>query len=298
MVSQLLAHFTYVMLSLPAVGIQLTSGLEGCPRDGVTEGRGKTDGFGAQMLSMLSVFAWAEEQNLTYCTWRWQGMGHGENGGQMFDFVGGPRYGPPSKPSTFMSKNKQKVVSWQHAPRARQAARAYYLAAPKPPLQWFDQSKTTVAIHIRGSNEIVQHNKLINPRRWVKWRYLRACMAYINETTPHPYNLHVFTDAESLDLDPISAFKPTIHRGANLQTSFHHMVMADKFILAKSSLSDSIAYLRSSDVSTFYPWTTMRNLSFLRLNRYLGRSCVLALCPAGSSDLSCDIGWDSDVGLW
>ena len=62
MVSQLLAHFTYVMLSLPAVGIQLTSGLEGCPRDGVTEGRGKTDGFGAQMLSMLSVFAWAEEQ--------------------------------------------------------------------------------------------------------------------------------------------------------------------------------------------------------------------------------------------
>merc|ERR1719379_707145 len=82
-----------------------------CPQKDALTFIGNGQGFGS-MFGMLALsYIHAAGTGLTYCTFRWSGGlgGHGVDAGEMYDWVNGDKYGPPSIPSTRQIKNSNEI---------------------------------------------------------------------------------------------------------------------------------------------------------------------------------------------
>jgi len=195
---------------------------------------GHVDGFGSQYAAMLSVVALSLERNETYYTTEWQAMEHGEYGPALFAFVGGPQFGSPAKDCT-------KVVKRSHSHRlipgtlhrtAALAARNYY-TVPKP-------AKTNgLVVHVRRGD-------VKDGARWTDYETIVSCLKKISCG-----EIHIVTEGHS-DLEWAKKINATLHIDEAIDVSFHRMVSADCFLLAKSSLSWAAAFL--SEGRLFSPY--------------------------------------------
>ena len=221
----------------------------------------KGDGFGAQYLALMSVFAYSLAANLTFCTTPWGHVQHGVDaldGGNgaasMFDFVGGPLYGPPALPTT-------RKVDSMHAEFEQNAnyetfarIRALYNASPRPPLRYFAAAAPSgggtgtgsgggksIAVHVRRGDVTPKDTE-----RWTEITEIAACVGrVIEELDGAEVTVHIFSDGTAEQLAGLQHHHPVLHLRDNIKTAFHHMVEADALVMAKSSLSGTAAILRS-----------------------------------------------------
>lgn len=223
-------------------------GLQACPKNGVTACC-KGDGFGAQYLAMMSVFAYSIANNVTFCPTPWSHIQHGVdamddgNGAvSMFSFVGGHLYGPPALPNTRKIETLySQFESYAKHTDAIARIRAFYAATPKPALRYFSASSKAIAVHVRRGD--------VTPKdadRWTSIEKVAACTAKtIQLFGNQSITVHVFSDGTPEQLSGLQSFHPQLHLRDNVRTAFHHMVQADVFIMAKSSLSGTVAILRT-----------------------------------------------------
>ncbi|KAL1518549.1 hypothetical protein AB1Y20_002838 [Prymnesium parvum] len=235
----------------------------GQPRDGGEEGTAsapsscpersvtaccKGDGFGAQYLALMSVFAYSLAANLTFCPTSWAHVQHGvdsldagHGALSMFAFVGGPLYGPPALPHT--RKVETMYASFEkHASGTDAIARirAHYFATPRPALKYFAAARKTVAVHVRRGDVTPK-----DEQRWTSIEQIAACVEKVLDELQQPAAVHVFSDGSAEQLAGLERFNATVHLRDNVKAAFHHMVQADALVMAKSSLSGTAAILRS-----------------------------------------------------
>ena len=142
------------------------------------------------------------------------------------------------------------------AMRAR--ARALYLAQPKPPLRHFGGADMHVALHVRRGDLIaggvaaaaVWRDRLTSDGE------LAACAVRVRRSLPSvgpggdAVAWHVFSEGKAREFEPLRrAFEAAglgrlqLHLDEPIEETFHHLVMADALVVAKSSFSWAAAYL-------------------------------------------------------
>lgn len=186
---------------------------------------GAKDGFGSQYAAMLSVVALAFEQNKTYYTTKWQVMDHGVNASALFAFVGGPQFGLPAKSCTkVMGRSKAHRLYPGTLHRTAALAAQNYYAVPKP-------AKTSgLVVHVRRGD--VKHGS-----RWTNYDTIVSCIKKIDCG-----EIHIVTEGHN-DLEWAKELNATLHIDEAIDITFHRMVSADCFVLAKSAFSWSAAFL-------------------------------------------------------
>lgn len=219
-----------------------------CPWDGVTACC-KGDGFGAQYLALMSVFAFSLATNTTFCITPWSHVQHGVdsmddgNGALgMFSFVGGHLYGPQAVSSTrrFDSLYSH-FEDYANRTDAIARIRSFYFATPKPHLHYYSSGKKSIAVHVRRGDVTPK-----DVQRWTSIEMVSACVASVIKVfAGAPTAVHIFSDGTREQLSGLDMYHPHLHLRDNIKTAFHHMVQADVLIMAKSSLSGTAAILRS-----------------------------------------------------
>ena len=227
--------------------------LQRCPTHKALTQCCKGDGFGAQFSALFSVFAYALNASLTFCTTPWTRMEHGVssiNGGHgtstMWEFVGGPQYGPPATVLTAQMEVGP-AMDGPSRDRALPFVQQFYHRSPKPKLRWF-RSGNNVAVHIRRGDV---HRSMT--QRWVDVNITIACVARVLKLVQfRNASVHVFSDAgsegELTGVDRLSVM-PTIHLRGDIRATFHHMVMANAFIGTASAFSGAVGFLRGDEPS-------------------------------------------------
>lgn len=220
-----------------------------CPENGVTACC-KGDGFGAQYLALMSVFAYTIAMNVTFCTTPWTHVQHGvdaldagNGAATMFDFVGGPLYGPPALPSTRKIESLYSDFATYATGRVYEKIRALYNASPRPPLRYFTRSDgvKSIAVHVRRGDVTPK-----DPERWTNVSDISSCLSkVIEEFAGANTSVHIFSDGTTEQLAGLQQHGPILHLRDNIKTAFHHMVKADALVTAKSSLSGTASILRS-----------------------------------------------------
>ena len=274
-----------------------------CP-SGAVRAAGHNDGFGAQFLAMFSVFVYARQRGKTFCTSRWHRLDFNQDAKAVWDWFGGDAYGPSYDGTSAIETiaSAAKIINWADSAPERSFAHAAYaerIAMRRPVNELFanDTGRLTIAMHIRAGSDMVtpdgERKKNIFVRRWSLWEHRVACLDYLaaNVTGDRPYALHVFTDGKYIDFSPLARFHPRLHIDYDLISSLDHMIAADIHVIAKSSFSESAAILRNNADHTYFPFTADHaELSFLRMDRTLGKTCVPHLCHGMAAE-ECNIGW-------
>lgn len=213
-----------------------------CPFGSVTAAD-RSDGFGAQYSAMISVYAWSVMMNMTYCHTPWKQMAHGVNASKMFSFVGGHLYGDRANNSKSVNVEPTHAVikgKYRYFPKIAKDVGNHYFTSPKPRLEW-NSSETNLAVHIRRG-DVNERNK----NRWTEPSAIARCIGLIQKRHG-PCRLHIFTEG-SAGLEYLLPFNPTFYIDTDVQTAFHHMVMADILVIAKSSFTWAAAFLSNATI--------------------------------------------------
>ena len=255
-----------------------------CPRDGITSCC-RADGFGGQLETLIDVFVFSVVAGRTFCHYPWWKMEHGQKPAAMFEFVGGPNWGPRACADTFAMQHyaHHKVPrEWGYgesrrfaqeqlgAAFIRREVRRRYLSTPKPPLSWFTPAggaeaggaTVQIALHLR-QGDILKHS-------YHAWRRVgsdealacvRFASAALGGTAASHQRLHVMSEGEEAGVAYFDAlrgprFHVELHLSRPLKETFHHMVEADALIMAPSGLSFAAVPLSRGRV--FYPPALLR----------------------------------------
>lgn len=222
--------------------------VDACPPHAITM-RGRQDGFGAHLAAMISVYSWAKRRRVPYCSSRWRRVEHASNGSNLFDFVGGPRYGPAATASTSsvleMHAQLAAAAAWKpNASRWAPDARRYYHETPKPPLSWYGMGAHHMAVHVRrGDVSYARYPGRFTPLGLIAQCVVGALRRLAPKRAAH---VHVFSEGRAADFEMLTLVpnaKVHLHLGAPLMATFHHMAMADSLVMASSTLSDTAAFL-------------------------------------------------------
>lgn len=216
---------------------------------------GHIDGFGAQYAAMISVFALSRRLNITYCATPWTVMGHNIDPIKMYQFVGGDAYGPLANNTTtpFFDAHSQAKGYYEKDHLIHTTVRAAYFKYAKPPLLW-NQSSFNIAVHIRRGDV---HSETTD--RWVEPQDILRCVASVLKRHPSS-SLHVYSEGSKSSLSYLDEFNPVFHLESDLKSTFHHMVMADAFIMAKSSLSWSASFISTGII--YSPFRSNHRIKF------------------------------------
>ena len=201
------------------------------------------DGFGSVFSGVINSFLSARVRNLTYCVTRWpHGFYAGINGTSMFEFVGGPLYGPLAlniTPASPRGTGVGRVVpefkgrrgsshpgwhgsilswfdDWGCSPAAVTAIadlRKFYFSARKPRLIWYTavSDGPTLALHIRQQHA-KHHPTQLNASTVVACvRNAVHTMAATSHQPPASVALHVFSEGGSETLAYLQEFSPQLH---------------------------------------------------------------------------------------
>ena len=245
----------------------------------------RNDGFGAQYISLISVYAFSVLVRRTFCSAPFHELPHfTAHGAQMllgadelFQFVGGPFYGPAAHPTT-PQKRTATVEIARLAPDLlpyRQVAaqvRAWYDAAPrpKPKLKFFGRSDFNVVLHVRRG-DVAPGGAVPKPGLVTPDEVIAACVQDVMRASPPNAVLHVYSQGKPTDFTFLETWRPRLHieesvpafrkaqepvaasRKAQtyaIESMFHHMVSADALIIASSQLSLVAGYLTRGKVYT------------------------------------------------
>ena len=217
-----------------------------CPTNHSITMRGRWDGFGAQYAAMMSTYSWARRTGRTYCTTPWRELEHGINGSHMFRLVGGSFYGPPSSSSTTAATEKHMELSWLRISNEswHPSLRDFYFAAgPKPRLRWAAPGPH-LAVHVRRGD--VSYKAM--PGRFVSNGLIAQCVINVTRRI-RGASVHIFSEGLREDFGSLLKVpRVYFHLNWPLDLTFHHLVMADALIMAKSTMSDCAAFLNSGRV--------------------------------------------------
>lgn len=127
----------------------------------------------------------------------------------------------------------------------RQMIREFYFATPKPSLTHFeDESKATLAIHVRRGNIMEGH------RRYISEESILHCFDQWRPQLPKDLEVHVYSNGRVKDFMKIATRFPEWYFHFDdstvdtLITTFHHLVMADFLLSADSSFSRIAMFLK------------------------------------------------------
>ena len=217
---------------------------------------GKTDGFGAQYLAIMSGIAYCASKRLVYVHTPFKFMEHGVDVAAMNAFVGIPS-GPhkPKKtvtlntiiwePFTNYTKSNTKrlpIVEQVHygaspslfyTPGVRCLLQSYYYSSPKPKVQ------IGAAIHIRRGD--------VNQSSG--WRFTsndtyKQCISAIETKYPN-LNIYIFSEGHP---DDFTGLRATLRLNTDIQETFHSLVCAQVLVMSKSTFSYTSAILNDNTV--------------------------------------------------
>lgn len=211
---------------------------------------GKTDGFGSQLQAIFSLIAYCYYKDYTYVHTPMYKMHHNDE--QIPDF---PNYMNSfiNVEHTFSTVNqlsnydnsiihKQKEGPFVHGSlhpeyfyndHVLDLFREMYFSRTKP-LLTYDNKYKNVAVHIRRGDV----NRTKYPSRFITNKQYIDLLRKINVDNSI---IHIVSEGEEKDFqDIVTEFpnnKVVMHINENIQLSFHHLVMSDVLVLAKSSFS-------------------------------------------------------------
>ena len=211
---------------------------------------GKTDGFGSQLQAIFSLIAYCNYKGYTYVHTPMYTMHHNDE--KIKDF------------STYMNNfiniehkftaindlsNYEKSIVYEvkegpfvhgsihpeyfYNSYVLNLFREMYFSVKKPALI-YDKTVTNIAIHIRRGD--------VNPRKYPS-RFIsnEHYVKLLKKMTLDNSVIHIFSEGDVKDFEDIIINFPdnkfAMHINENIQVSFHHMVMADVLVVAKSSFS-------------------------------------------------------------
>lgn len=193
---------------------------------------GRNDGLGMQVIQAMSTFAYARRHNLTYvhtpmrypCGDEFFGFGKDE-----------------------LTKVDDWVMScaWINRDAERWEGlldlfKEKYRSVPKE--CYYDPSRINVAIHVRRGDV----------RRGYRFTENESILAiYRQLAAREDCNFHLFSQGEPEDFRAFEGAE--LYLDEDLFLTFHHMVMADVLVMAKSSLSYTAAML-SDGVKIYEPF--------------------------------------------
>jgi len=210
----------------------------------------KADGFGAQYQSMMNIYLYTRYTRLLqFCTTEWTSMTHNEDARDLFRWVGGHLYGPPSKPDTY--KRGLRELWWPVESRDRwgkEEVLGFYFSQPKPKIL-LDKPKH-FTIHIRRG-DMMENWSHLEVAYITDVQNVLAIMK-IKEIYSEAFSrIHIISDAKENDLsdmlndlkDREIEYKLHLKKDVDVKEAFHHMVMADVLIYGPSEFCRAAAFL-------------------------------------------------------
>lgn len=217
---------------------------------------GKTDGFGAQYLAIMSGIAYCASKQLVYVHTPFKVMEHGVDVAAMNAFVGIPSVQQKSKTSMSLNETVWEPFTNYTQPNikrlplveqvhygvspslfytldVRRLLQSYYYSSPKPKIQ------IGVAIHIRRGDV----------DRSSGWRFTsndtyKQCISAI-ETNYPSLNIYIFSEGHP---DDFTGLRATLCLNTDIQETFHSLVCAQVLVMSKSTFSYTSAILNDNTV--------------------------------------------------
>ena len=238
----------------------------------------RNDGFGSQYMALISVYAFSVLSNRTFCASPFDSLAHFTTRGHamlldawdLYNFVGGPKFGPAAAPTTPMKYNAEPELlhaAPDAAPYHKVAGlvRQFYdSASRKPALHHFQRGQYNVVLHVRagdvGAGGAVRDAQDLSGRsQWTPLAKVASCVRTVMQRAPQNAALHVFSQGNLSDFGFLAHWKPSLHIEvptdatiahadsaavtSTVRSIFHHMVEADSLITARSSLSLAAGFL-------------------------------------------------------
>ena len=223
--------------------------------------RGKTDGFGSQLQAIFSLIAYCYYKGYTYVHTPMYAMHHNDENIENFPTVMNNFINVEHKFTTVnqLSNYDKTIVhelkegpfvhgsfspSYFYNTHVLNILREIYFSRDKPSLS-YDETKTNVALHIRRGDV----NRKKYPSRFSTNQDYIDLLKKINLENSI---IHIFSEGNEEDLKDIVDAYPTmeivLHMNENIQSTFHHLVMANVLIIAKSSFSYCAALLNKNTI--------------------------------------------------
>ena len=212
--------------------------------------RGKTDGFGSQLQAIFSLIAYCNYKGYNYVHTPMYTMHHNDEKIQNFSTYMNNFINIEDKFTTINDlSNYEKSIVYEvkegpfvhgslhpeyfYNSYVLNLFREMYFSVKKPALV-YNKNVTNIAIHIRRGD--VNPNKY--PSRFISNEHYVQLLKKMNLDNSV---IHIFSEGSVKDFEDIITNFPeskfVMHINENIQMSFHHMVMADVLIVAKSSFS-------------------------------------------------------------
>tara|TARA_R110001599_G_scaffold223238_4_gene422428 strand:- start:206 stop:2104 length:1899 start_codon:yes stop_codon:yes gene_type:complete len=211
---------------------------------------GKTDGFGSQLQAIFSLIAYCYYKGYTYVHTPMYAMHHNDEHirdfpNYMNSFINiEHKFSTVNQLSNFDNSivHKQKEGPFVHGSlhpeyfyndHVLNLFREMYFSKDKPHIN-YNESFKNIALHIRrGDVNIIKYpSRFISNQEYIE---LLKKIDLENST------IHVFSEGTERDFQDIAVAFPDVkvvmHINENIQLTFHHLVMSDVLILAKSSFS-------------------------------------------------------------
>lgn len=207
--------------------------------------KGKSDGFGAQYQAMMSGIAFCEYKNYTYVHTPFHSLDHGLNLDEMNKFIG-------LKNEKEYSQDELKNIihedfshdvhfgpnpSMYYTDKVLKKIRDAYYSTEKPQIPDID-----IAIHIRRGDVGPDANN----RYTGNDIYAKAIKALKKK---HPdYKIKVFSQGKIEDFKDLGLDDSAFQLNAPVTNTFHSLVRAKIFVMAKSSFSYAAAILNENTI--------------------------------------------------
>jgi len=208
--------------------------------------RGKTDGFGAQFLAIMSGIVYCKYNNYIYIHTPLTNVGFNQNAKLLNNFIGIPS--SPNQENIDIIEPFSKEVHYCDKPskyyteEAIKILKNYYYSTPKPDIENID-----IAIHIRRGDV----NNTAHPGRYNKNSDYIKIIKYLNKKYPK-YSITIFSEGITEDFDELNDMNLSFKLNLNIMETFHSLVSAKILVTAKSTFSYSAAILNSNKIYYMY----------------------------------------------
>ncbi|WP_367871106.1 hypothetical protein [Luteolibacter sp. Populi] len=110
---------------------------------------------------------------------------------------------------------------------------------PKPPASWFSPDEWNVAIHVRRGDALEARHQARVTRNPDVERFLRGILPKCTNPENKPVRIHLMSEGSRTDFDLAERLEVPceLHLDECPFMTFHHLVMADTLITAKSTFS-------------------------------------------------------------